>query len=74
MRSGMTLRFDYGMSTVPRVQFTLAIDPVSEPITGAIRDAQGHSVEFSGWLGFAVALEELLTAEPASNAAQRPPV
>jgi hypothetical protein len=71
----MYLRFDYGMTSAPRVQFTVAIDPVSEPIAGAIRDGQGQSVEFSGWLGFAAALESLLTTlRQASNAADRPPV
>jgi hypothetical protein len=71
----MQVRFDYGMSSVPRLQFTLAIDPASEPIAGAIKDAQGQSVEFSGWLGFAAALEDLLgTLRQTPKAAERPPV
>jgi hypothetical protein len=33
----------------------------SDPITGAIGDGRGQNVEFSGWLGFASVLEELLS-------------
>ena len=59
-------RFDRDMSPADRIQLTLAIDPVSDPITGALGDDRGQSVEFSGWLGFAAALEQLLRASPAS--------
>ena len=58
------------MSPTDRVQLTLAIDPASDPITGALRDDRGQTVEFSGWLGFAAALEELLSALPRSAAAE----
>jgi hypothetical protein len=51
------------MNAAPRLEFTLTIDPVSEPIVGAINDQRGQSVEFSGWLGFAAALEELLETQ-----------
>jgi hypothetical protein len=50
------------MSTADRVHFTVAIEPPSDPITGAVRDPGGRSVEFAGWLGFAAALEQLLSA------------
>jgi hypothetical protein len=50
------------MSAADPVQLTLAIDRASDPITGALRDGSGNSVEFSGWLGFAAALEQLLGA------------
>lgn len=55
------MRFHGTVSTIQRVHLTLDIDPASEPITGSIRDFAGQSVEFAGWLGFAAALEELLT-------------
>lgn len=57
------------MGTADRVQLTLAIDPASDPITGALGDDRGESVEFSGWLGFASALEELLSAPRPAAAA-----
>jgi hypothetical protein len=75
MQNRMQVRFDYCMNAAPRLQFTLAIDPASEPIAGAIKDGQGRSVEFSGWLGFAAALEELLgTLRQTPKAAEQPPV
>ena len=69
MRSGSSLRFYRDMSAAEPVQLTLAIDPASEPITGAICDRSGKRVEFSGWLGFASALEELLGASRPRTAA-----
>jgi len=68
MRSGWSLGFHHDMSAAEPVQLTLAIDPVSDPITGAICDGGGKRVEFSGWLGFAAALEQLLGV-PQQNAA-----
>jgi hypothetical protein len=55
------LRFDFDMNSAQRAQFTLDIDVAAEPITGAVGDGGGQRVEFSGWLGFAAALEELLS-------------
>ena len=59
------------MGPADRVQLTLAIDSASDPITGALGDGHDKSVEFSGWLGFAAALEELLSAPGRNAAAQR---
>jgi hypothetical protein len=57
------------MSAAETVQLTLAIDPASEPITGTVCDGSGKRVEFSGWLGFASALEQLLGAPRLSTPA-----
>jgi hypothetical protein len=62
------------MDTTPRVEFMLAIDPASEPIAGAIGDGRGRNVEFSGWLGFAAALEELLSPLREAAVGREPPV
>jgi hypothetical protein len=62
------------MNAGPRLEFTLAIDPASEPIAGAIGDSRGHRVEFSGWLGFAAALEELLSGSRDAATVREPPV
>lgn len=48
------------MSTGRRVHVRLEIDPASEPITGTLEDALGQVIEFSGWLGFAAAIEQAL--------------
>jgi hypothetical protein len=50
------------VSTIQRVHLTLEIDPASDPVTGALRDLAGQNVEFAGWLGFAAALEELISS------------
>lgn len=42
------------------MQLTLDIDPASDPIAGTLQDARGRAVEFSGWLGFAGAIDQLL--------------
>jgi hypothetical protein len=60
--SAAELRFDPHMTTAARVELTLDIDPISDPIAGALRSTGGDPIEFSGWLGFAAALEELLRA------------
>jgi hypothetical protein len=41
---------------------TLELDVGADPIAGTLRDRRGHSVEFSGWLGLAAALEEVVSA------------
>jgi hypothetical protein len=53
-------RFDSRVSTRPRVTLRLEIDPASEPITGTLAGAPGRPIEFSGWLGFAAAIEQAL--------------
>jgi hypothetical protein len=50
------------MTSVGRIEFMLDIDPSSDPIAGAVRDESGDAIEFSGWLGFASALETMLSA------------
>jgi hypothetical protein len=52
----------------PRKRFVLELDPDSEPIVGCLCDAEGHSYEFVGWLGFSSALGQALnpTAEAPS--------
>jgi len=49
------------MSTGRPVQLQLEIDPASEPVTGTIHDASGRAIEFTGWLGFAAAIEKALS-------------
>jgi hypothetical protein len=58
------------MTTAARVELTLDIDPISEPIAGTVRGVRGEAIEFSGWLGFAAALEELLSALRAPSASE----
>jgi hypothetical protein len=65
----MTARHGPGLidpvSTNERVQVQLDLDPAADPIRGALKDVSGHAVEFSGWLGFAAAIEEVLAAAAA---------
>jgi len=58
------------MSTGRPVQLQLEIDPASVPVTGTIHDASGRAIEFTGWLGFAAAIEKALSpcGGPASGA------
>ena len=58
------------MGPPDHINLTLSIDPVSDPITGALGDCHGKRIDFSGWIGFAAALEELLGAERQSATAQ----
>lgn len=46
----------------------LAIDPDSEPITGAVTSEDGARQAFKGWLELAAVLEELRTSRPADAA------
>lgn len=72
MRGRIAIGFDASMDISERIELTLAIDRVSEPIAGAIGDGRGRSVEFSGWLGFAAAIEAVLatpTEPPIGGAA-----
>ena len=48
------------MSTDRRAQLRLVIDAAAEPITGTLECASGQAIEFSGWLGFAAAIEQAL--------------
>jgi hypothetical protein len=50
------------MSTGKHVHLQLDLDPAADPIDGALQDADGHAVEFSGWLGFAAAIQSALAA------------
>jgi hypothetical protein len=52
--------FDDGMSTGRRAQLRLVIDAAAEPITGTLETLSGQAIEFSGWLGFAAAIEQAL--------------
>jgi hypothetical protein len=55
----------------PRKRFMLELDPDSEPIVGSLRDAEGRTYDFVGWLGFSSALGQALSppaeAAPASG-------
>jgi hypothetical protein len=53
------------------MQLRLEIDPGSEPITGTLEGGQDQAIEFSGWLGFAAAIEQALrrASRPASGTA-----
>ena len=45
------------------IRLTLELDPGAEPIAGVIRNlTTGASWPFRGWLGLAVALEDVLRA------------
>jgi hypothetical protein len=56
------------------MRFILEVDPDSEPIVGCLRDAEGRSFEFTGWLGFSSALGRALepTAAPPSASQEGP--
>lgn len=66
------------MAQAQRIQVVLEFDTGSTPISGRLRDAHGRDVEFSGWLGLAAALEEVLSAAipiplpPAPRSTSRP--
>jgi len=66
------VRFDREMSSAQRLVLTLEVDPASDPITGSVGVAHGDTVEFLGWLGFAAALEQLLSAQRRSAPAVTP--
>ena len=74
MRRGCEISFDDAMTSIQRLQLTLVLDPASDPITGTVGDAHGKSVDFSGWLGFAAALEQLLSAARPTSAELRPAI
>lgn len=38
----------------------LEIRSPEDPVTGTLRDEQGHEILFSGWMSLAVALEQIL--------------
>jgi hypothetical protein len=61
-----------GVTTVGRIEFMLDIDPNAEPIAGAVRDGSGDAIEFAGWLGFASALETMLSASRRAAARSHP--
>lgn len=63
MRTPRGVGFHARMSSGERVRLTLEIERGSDPIVGRVRDLCGRSVEFSGWLGLASALEGALTVE-----------
>ena len=52
------------MLTEGRIQLQLEIETETEPITGLLRDPDGQTREFRGWLGLTSALEELAKAIP----------
>jgi hypothetical protein len=56
------------------MRFILEVDPDSESIVGCLRDAEGRSFEFTGWLGFSSALGRALepTAAPPSASQEGP--
>jgi hypothetical protein len=52
-----------------RRRLTLELDSASEPITGRMREGNGHSRPFAGWLGLAAALGSFLgRGEPTTEA------
>jgi hypothetical protein len=53
---------DTPVATGQRTQLVLELDTGSTPMSGCLQDPHGRSVEFSGWLGLAAALEEVLRA------------
>lgn len=68
MREGCEISFDGAMTSIQRIELTLVLDPASDPITGTFTGAHGESVDFSGWLAFAAALEQLLSATRPTSA------
>lgn len=44
---------------VPRRRFALEFDASSQRPVGRITDADGHTVEFDGWIGLAAAIERV---------------
>jgi hypothetical protein len=54
------------MTTPPRI-LTLRIEESEESIQGSLGDEAGASREFSGWLGFARALELILKEQPGAH-------
>lgn len=52
-----------------RRRLTLELDSAAEPITGRMREENGHSRAFAGWLGLAAALGSFLgRGEPTTEA------
>ena len=57
--------------TNPRRPLEIDLDPGPGPPTGRIRDAAGVAHPFSGWLGFASVLGQLLEQDRRSPRARR---
>ena len=55
-------------------KLTLDVDGAAEPIAGALRDEDGTTRAFAGWLGLAAALEHFLDAQSETQAAGADPV
>jgi hypothetical protein len=62
MRSAATIGVIPDVASAPRRRLILEVEDGSDPIVGCVRDEQAASFDFSGWLGFASALQEALTA------------
>ena len=54
-------RFDERVADTRRTCLTLEFELRTDPIAGLLVDEFGERVEFSGWLGLALALEQALT-------------
>jgi hypothetical protein len=52
------------MQSTALIVLTLAIDRGSDPIEGRITDESGRKHEFSGWMGLARAISEVLAIAP----------
>jgi hypothetical protein len=48
----------------PSRHLLLDLDPESDPIVGALSNERGARYAFTGWLGFASALEKAMGPEP----------
>jgi hypothetical protein len=60
-----------------RTVLTLEIDLDAEPMSGVLRDGEGHGSAFAGWMELALALElrlgEARGGEPPSASVQQAP-
>jgi len=68
-RTGVGSASITGVAPLPRKQFILELDAEARPIVGSLRDAEGQSIEFIGWLGFSAALGQALTASSQATSA-----
>jgi hypothetical protein len=60
------------MANAGRIQLMLELEAGSDPIIGRLRHAGGHgeSVEFSGWIGLAGALQRALSSATEGRSTQ----
>jgi hypothetical protein len=46
------------------VEIRIEVDPASDPIRGLVRDRNGETHDFYGWLQFMAAVDRARSAEP----------